>query len=122
MNQTIRQQVYDKYGGKCAYCGCELQKGWNVDHLEPVYRGWPDYSLEKYKLKRGDETIGNYMPSCPRCNKWKSTWTVEQFREQIQLQLQRLNAYNPNYRLAKDFGLVNENAVPVKFYFENQQQ
>ena len=33
-----RQTIFEKYGGKCAYCGCELQKGWHMDHAEPVER------------------------------------------------------------------------------------
>lgn len=33
-----RQAIFDKYGGRCAYCGCELQKGWHVDHIEAVVR------------------------------------------------------------------------------------
>lgn len=35
-----RQKIFDKYGGRCAYCGCELQKGWHVDEIEPVRRRW----------------------------------------------------------------------------------
>lgn len=33
-----RQIVFEKYGGHCAYCGEELQKGWHVDELLPVCR------------------------------------------------------------------------------------
>lgn len=33
-----REFVFNKYGGKCSYCGCELQKGWHMDHAEPVLR------------------------------------------------------------------------------------
>ena len=33
-----RQAIFDKSGGKCWYCGCELQKGWHQDHLEPIIR------------------------------------------------------------------------------------
>jgi 5-methylcytosine-specific restriction endonuclease McrA len=38
MTKKERQIVFDKFGGKCAYCGCELIKGWHVDHLAPVVR------------------------------------------------------------------------------------
>ncbi|MVM34585.1 hypothetical protein GO755_31440 [Spirosoma sp. HMF4905] len=24
----------DKFGDKCAYCGCELTKGWHIDEVE----------------------------------------------------------------------------------------
>lgn len=33
-----RKIIFDKYEGKCAYCGCELKDGWHVDHIEPVRR------------------------------------------------------------------------------------
>jgi len=36
--KELRQKVYNKYDGRCAYCGCELQKGWHVDELLPVQR------------------------------------------------------------------------------------
>jgi hypothetical protein len=38
MKKSDRQNIFEKYAGKCAYCGCELQKGWHVDHLEPIRR------------------------------------------------------------------------------------
>jgi len=38
MKKADREKVFNKYGGKCAYCGCQLVKGWHVDHLEPVIR------------------------------------------------------------------------------------
>lgn len=42
MTKADRQKVFDKYGGRCAYCGCELQKGWHVDEIEPVRRNYKD--------------------------------------------------------------------------------
>ncbi len=38
MKKSDRQKVYDKFGGRCAYCGNELVKGWHVDEIEPVIR------------------------------------------------------------------------------------
>ncbi|MDB5199160.1 MAG: hypothetical protein JWO92_1123 [Chitinophagaceae bacterium] len=38
MKKEDREIVFNKYAGRCAYCGCELQKGWHVDELEPVRR------------------------------------------------------------------------------------
>lgn len=33
--KSVRKQVYAKYNGHCAYCGCEIpEKGFNVDHVE----------------------------------------------------------------------------------------
>jgi hypothetical protein len=38
MTKKDRQIIFDKYNGHCAYCGCELVKGWHVDELLPVRR------------------------------------------------------------------------------------
>lgn len=113
-----RDKVFAKYKGKCAYCGCELQKGWHIDHVEAVYRGWKDEHLQRSKIKRGSDDIENYNPSCPRCNRWKSTWTIEQFRAEISKQIERLKRDSPQFRLAMDYGIINETKQPVKFYFE----
>lgn len=33
MNKKLRQQIYDKYEGKCAYTGHPLEPDWQVDHI-----------------------------------------------------------------------------------------
>lgn len=38
MKKADREIVFNKYGGRCAYCGEKLQKGWHVDEMEPVRR------------------------------------------------------------------------------------
>ncbi len=38
MKKSDREIVFNKYGGKCAYCGCVLEKGWHVDELLPCRR------------------------------------------------------------------------------------
>lgn len=41
MNVRTRMLVYDKYGGRCAYCGRELRPDeMQVDHIVPVWRGY----------------------------------------------------------------------------------
>ena len=49
MKKTDREKVFNKCGGRCAYCGDELKKGWHVDHMEPVER------------IRATEMIGGYL-------------------------------------------------------------
>lgn len=56
MKKKDREIIFNKYGGRCAYCGEELQKGWHVDEIEPVRRNrkwvqahWRDkITKEKY--------------------------------------------------------------------------
>jgi 5-methylcytosine-specific restriction endonuclease McrA len=38
MKKADREKVFNKYGGRCAYCGDPLQKGWHVDEIKPVRR------------------------------------------------------------------------------------
>jgi len=39
LTKAQRAVLREKFGGRCAYCGCELpEKGWHADHLEPVMR------------------------------------------------------------------------------------
>ena len=119
MTKNERQIVFAKYGGKCAYCGCDLQKGWHVDHIEPAFHNWSDDDIKRHlKKDRGENTIENYNPACPRCNRWKGTWSIEQFRNEIYLQLERLERDSASFRMARDYGLLKTTDIEVKFYYE----
>lgn len=119
MTKNERHIVFDKYGGKCAYCGCELQKGWHVDHIEPAFHNWSDEDVKRHlKQERGLNIIENYNPACPRCNRWKGTWSIEQFRNEISLQLERLERDSAPFRMARDYGLIKTSKIEVKFYYE----
>lgn len=50
MNKKIRQQVYDKYDGKCAYTGQPLDNTWQVDHVIPqrMYTTYNHYYEHRY--------------------------------------------------------------------------
>lgn len=60
----------------------------------------------------------NYMPACRACNKFKSTFSLETFRSEIQKQVERLRRDKPTFRLAERYGLIECNSKPVVFYFE----
>ena len=114
MTKKERELIFNKYNGKCAYCGCELQKGWHVDHIEPIVRNWLNGTCEKPE----NENLENYNPSCPSCNIQKSSYTLEQFRKNIKQFVSSLNQYSTQYKFIKKYGLVSENEIDVKFYFE----
>jgi 5-methylcytosine-specific restriction endonuclease McrA len=124
MKKTDRELIFNKYDGKCAYCGCELTKGWHADHIEPIIR---DFIYNKNKKqfetngifrKPENENLQNYNPSCPSCNIQKNSYTLEQFRENIKQFVKSLNQYSTQYKFAKKYGLVAENDIEVKFHFE----
>ncbi|MFQ8923950.1 MAG: HNH endonuclease [Clostridium paraputrificum] len=106
--KKVREEVYKMYDGHCAYCGCEIEyKDMQVDHIHPFY-------LEGKDIKE------NYRPSCRMCNFYKSTFTVEGFREQLGLIKGRLEK-EFIYRLAKKYGLIEEKETEIKFYFERKE-
>lgn len=114
-----RQIVYQKCNGRCAYCGVEIDiKKMQVDHIQPHWHTINEQEATKYNITKGSHDIKNLNPSCSRCNKWKSTYDLEQFRKVIETSLMRLNRDTPNFRLARDYGLLTETPKEIKFYFE----
>ena len=119
MTKQQRQEVFEKTGGRCAYCGVKLPaKGWHLDHIKPVYRGH-DHINPAF---RGLDTVENAFPACPRCNRWKSVMSVDEFRTEIGAQVKRLRRDSPAFRLADDYGQVARTGCAVVFYFENQDE
>ncbi len=64
MRDGFRQAVWNKTGGKCSYCGCELADDrvlvskvptMTIDHVEPRSKG-------------GRHTLSNCVPACISCN------------------------------------------------------
>lgn len=126
LKKSEREQLGQKYGGRCAYCGCELGARWHADHLEPVTREllskqspsgtWRLVSGKP--LKPQHDHLGNMMPACAPCNISKGGQPLESWRNWIEGHISSLNKYHPIYRLSKAYGLIQETGNPVVFYFE----
>lgn len=116
--------IFNKFGGKCAYCGCELLKGWHVDHVESVER-ISRYDKDKRKFiytgkmhRPENDHMDNLNPSCASCNIQKSGANIEQFRRNISQFVHSLNTYSTPYKFARRYALISETNIEVKFYFE----
>ncbi len=108
--QSKRLKVFEKYKGHCAYCGIMLSvKKLNVDHIIPSYLG-------------GSNDLENLNPSCRRCNSWKKTYSIEEFRKELEAQPRRLLKSSASARLALDYGLLSIKPTnkSVEFYFEKE--
>lgn len=104
-SKKIRQQVYDKYGGHCAYCGREIvYKDMQVDHIRPRHLA-------------GTDDIENLNPSCRMCNFRKGTLMIEPFRKQIAQQAETL-CKTFQGRMSLAYGLIERVKKPIVFYFE----
>jgi hypothetical protein len=127
LTKAERNIIKNKYGGKCAYCGCELPAKWHADHLVPVERKLK-YVKGKGLVTTGEmhnpraDNIENIMPACPACNIDKSSFPLESWRQQVQDSANILTRNNTTYRRAMRFGLVAETGKEIKFWFEGYKE
>ncbi|MBO7054871.1 MAG: HNH endonuclease [Bacteroidales bacterium] len=111
-NKNVRQTIFDKYNGHCAYCGCELRiEDMQIDHINPKYRSM-------INGKPIDNSVENLNPSCRQCNFYKGTNDIAGFRKRIFNQLQRTCVDSFQSRLAMKYGIIKHNEWCGKFYFE----
>jgi len=105
MKVDIRNQVYKKFNGHCAYCGCELKiQDMQTDHIVPECRG-------------GLYTLTNLNPSCRLCNHYKRADSLEGFRYMMSYLHERvLKIYI--VRVAVKYGMLKLEPFDGKFYFE----
>jgi 5-methylcytosine-specific restriction endonuclease McrA len=126
MSKKLRDFLFNKYNGRCAYCGDMLEKGWHIDEIEPVRRNHIyDRVKKKFVINKDNPmqhperlTIENQNPSCPSCNINKHSLSLEEFRLLIKGFTKHLNEKSTQYKIAKRYGLVQENEIDVVFYFE----
>lgn len=108
MNKKLREAVYNKYNGHCAYCGRLIEyKDMQVDHFIPKRNG----------EKKSVDDFENLMPACRACNHYKRAHDLETFRRYIEEIPDKLND-NYIYKIGVLFGLIEEKRQSVKFYFE----
>ena len=104
-----RHTIYDKMGGHCAYCGCELKyEDMQVDHVIPLM-GWS---------VQGPDTLENMLPACRSCNHYKSSMTLDRVREMLAQMPHVLARDSVTYKNAVRFGLVTPTPHRVEFFFE----
>ena len=128
-----RAELREKFGGRCAYCGCELpEKGWHADHVQAVLRKsercMKAAAKGIFKLKSTGEVFRpeaeckeNIFPACAPCNLLKTSYSLEMFRKQVSLQVERGRRSSVNFRTAERFGLIESVEKPVVFWFEQYQ-
>ena len=115
-SKKVREKIFSKYNGHYAYCGNKLGeiKDMQVDHIIAKRR-----HIDHHLLENGLNDDSNLNPSCRSCNKFKDTFSIEQFREEVSKQIERLRRDRPTFRLAERFGLIEcKEEKPVIFYFE----
>lgn len=105
ISKQTREKIALKTNNRCAYCGEPLKKGWHIDHIEPLTRSFKD-----------DDD--NYIASCPQCNRFKSVYDIEEFRDELSKQSERAYKTSVNYRFALKYNQIQETKSNIIFYFE----
>lgn len=111
ISKKIREEVYKKYNGHCAYCGCEIDiKEMQVDHMN------------SHMDNMGEDDINNYVPSCSVCNRVKWAFTIERFRKRIHRcgeihRARKKPLMADSDKIAIKYGLQKEDHE-IEFYFE----
>lgn len=119
-----KEALKQKFGGRCAYCGCVLDRMY-ADHLLPVTRVQTDpwgrrLPAAQHKLMNPERNVvSNMMPACGPCNLHKGGMKLEEWRKLLERAPEILARDKSLFRAAERFGLVTVNLVPVTFYFEH---
>lgn len=128
-----RLSVWNKSKGFCWYCGCDipLESRWHADHVEPVIRQLTRVALpagsgfthktvctgEMHKAE--NDNIDNLVPCCAPCNNFKFTFPLEDFRKELEAQIDRARKSSVNFRNCERFGLIEIKPAKIVFWFEN---
>lgn len=112
MAKINRKDVFDKFNGRCAYCGIQISiDKFHIDHISPLRR---DLYFDKKHLHKTE----NLFPSCQSCNCSKNSLSIEDFRFLITNKIKVLRNGNSNFNILERYGLIKVYDFPVKFYFE----
>lgn len=117
MTKALREIVYQKYGGRCAYCGRTIAyKDMQVDHFIPK-------ADEIYNHKSPDaiNDTNNLMPSCRTCNHYKRAYSLEDFRELIEQIPVKLGKREYIYKVGMAYGFYDDQPRKVRFFFEESE-
>nr|DAL84475.1 MAG TPA: RECOMBINATION ENDONUCLEASE VII [Caudoviricetes sp.]DAZ67743.1 MAG TPA: RECOMBINATION ENDONUCLEASE VII [Caudoviricetes sp.] len=106
LTKEERLDIYNKYNGRCGYCGEKIDiKDMQVDHIVALRVG-------------GTDTLDNMICSCRSCNHYKSTYTLEIFKKQLQEIPNKLLRDSAIFRIALRYGLIEIKDKEIEFYFK----
>ena len=120
-----REALRLKFGGRCAYCGCDL-KDMHADHMEPVTRlnmdSWGRRlpAAECSLLRPERNVVSNMMPACKSCNLHKGGYSLEGWRDIIQRSADIVRAQTSTFKAGERFGVIKVSNEPVVFHFERK--
>ena len=126
MKKAVRQLVYAKYNGLCAYTGKPLDEMWQVDHVIPKCM-----TIQRDNGVQQHDDIENLLPACRIVNHYKRSLDLDQFRWYMSYFHKRLAKLPKNpivkrsinrkiymQEIAELFDITPEKPFSGTFYFE----
>ena len=131
ISKKTREQIFNKYGGLCAYSGTPLEDDWQVDHVKPVIRN--PFTGKAYF--ENAHHIDNMVPCQKIINHYKGSLDLETFRTWFMVGLSDRLKKLPQkpyteksikrkayiLKVASYFGIDEDTPFSGKFYFERNQ-
>lgn len=77
ISKKDREIIRNKFNGKCAYSGTDLEPDWQVDHIKPLIRNW---MLNNDATFKENHNIENMYPCQKIINHYKGSLDLETFR------------------------------------------
>lgn len=106
LTPTERRAIYNKMGGRCAYCGKQLNyEDMQVDHVVAL-------------RSNGEDDLANMLPACRSCNHYKRGNSLEGWRQILEAIPATLERDCYTYRQAVRFNMVKPTPKKITFYFE----
>ncbi|EPB0881206.1 HNH endonuclease [Yersinia enterocolitica] len=115
LSKKQRAELREMFGGRCAYCGCELTDKWHADHAQPVIR------TGGVMIYQDRDNIENLVPSCHPCNLHKHCNGLEDYRRIIDDGRMEFLRSGKGKALVR-MGLVDMKPDPVIFWFEKWRE
>lgn len=130
LSKQRRQEIFDKYQGKCGYTGTDLLPDWQVDHITPLSH-CHYFMINKEAINNSN----NLIPAQKIINHYKRSLDLGGFRQRIKtlhLRLARLPV-NPTapksikhkkylLEVAGLFGITPDKPFSGLFYFEKLEK
>jgi 5-methylcytosine-specific restriction endonuclease McrA len=123
---NLREKIFNKFNGLCAYSGTPLEPDWQIEHIMPVVRNGGTM------IKKENDSIENMVPVQKIINHYKHSMDLDKFRTWLLGGLhERLKKLPKNPRtekgkkrkeyllkVAEYFYITEDKPFDGKFYFE----
>jgi hypothetical protein len=125
--ELTKEMLFQKFDGKCALCGWDLDNIWHIWHIEPNKT-----IVTRKEVIIANDSYENKLPACASCNSTRNSHSqgqkklgIEDFRRLLYFEFHFLRegmTYKTIYNKMIRFGLIEETGKSIEFYFEKINQ